>query len=428
MPEVTDETSSHVPVEESDRQVVALLAPRDGVPDVVTTAEGVAKAAESLNRATGPLAVDAERASGFRYSARAYLVQLRREGAGTVLLDPIPCAADLAPLAEVINPLEWILHAADQDLPGLAELGLAPATLFDTELAGRLAGFERVGLAAMVDRVLGFELRKGHGAADWSKRPLPDSWLNYAALDVELLVELRNKMAAELDQQGKSDWAAQEFEHVRLAGPPRPKPDRWRRTSHITSLKTQRQFAAARSLWQAREDLALKRDVSPSRVLPDSAIIDASGNDPRSIEALRVLPVFGGPRQRRHSRIWLQALEDARALPDTELPPKNPPPTGPPPASRWARHDPDAAERLTAARTALAVLAAEVSVPVENLVTPELVRRLCWDWTAPEDGDFEAATEQVFDTGQARPWQRRLTVPVLGAALASVERKSTEDS
>ncbi|MDJ0115140.1 ribonuclease D, partial [Rhodococcus erythropolis] len=68
--------------------------------------------------------------------------------------------------------------------------GLTPAELFDTELAGRLAGFERVGLAAIVERTLRVELRKGHGAADWSTRPLPDAWLNYAALDVEVLLEL----------------------------------------------------------------------------------------------------------------------------------------------------------------------------------------------------------------------------------------------
>ncbi|QTJ69352.1 ribonuclease D [Rhodococcus sp. ZPP] len=416
---VTDETSSTVADEQTALQVVPLLAPRDGVPQVVTTAEGVAKAAAALSEGTGPLAVDAERASGFRYSARAYLVQLRREGAGTVLLDPIPTAADLAPLAEAINPLEWILHSADQDLPGLAELGLAPAALFDTELAGRLAGFERVGLAAIVERTLGLELRKGHGAADWSKRPLPNSWLNYAALDVEVLIELREVMAAELEKQGKTEWAAQEFEHIRLAGPPKPKPDRWRRTSHITSLKTQRQLAAARSLWQARENLARTRDVSPSRVLPDSAIIEASVKSPRSIDTLRALPVFGGPRQRRHTRIWLAALEEARALPDTELPPKTQPFTGPPPPSRWARHDPAAADRLTAARAALATLGEEVSVPVENLLTPDLVRRLCWDWTPPVDGDVGASVDRILAAGGARPWQRELTVPVLGAALSA---------
>lgn len=255
---------------------VPLLTPRNGVPEVVTTAAGVAAAAEALAAGSGPLAVDAERASGFRYSARAYLVQLRRAGAGTVLLDPIPTADALAPLAAAINDLEWVLHSADQDLPGLDELGLRPAVLYDTELAGRLAGFDRVGLAAIVERTLGFELRKGHGAADWSTRPLPDAWLNYAALDVEILVELRDAMAAELEQQGKSEWAAQEFEHIRRAGPPAPKPDRWRRTSRIHTLKDPRRLAIVRELWTARDELAARRDIAPGRVLPDSAIVAAA--------------------------------------------------------------------------------------------------------------------------------------------------------
>lgn len=411
MSEVTDDADVPAPV--------PLLSPHDGVPDVVTTAEGAAKAAATLAAGTGPLAVDAERASGFRYSARAYLIQLRRAGSGTVLLDPIPTGADLATLAAAINPLEWILHSADQDLPCLAEVGLFPARLYDTELAGRLAGFDRVGLAAIVERTLGLELRKGHGAADWSKRPLPESWLNYAALDVEVLVELHAEMAAELERQGKTDWAAQEFEHVRLAGPPKPKPDRWRRLSHITTLGSTRQLALARSLWQAREDLARKRDVSPSRVLPDSAIIAAARENPVTIEQLRALPVFGGPRQRRHSRQWLQALESARALPDDELPTKRPVTTGPPPANKWARVDPEAAERLSAARAALTELSGQVSVPVENLVTPELVRRLCWDWTTPEDGAAESAIDSTLTAGGARPWQRELTVPLLGTALGT---------
>lgn len=414
MPDLSDPAA---PEKTPDHTVEPLLTPRDGVPEVVTTPDGVARAAADMAAGTGPIAVDAERASGYRYSARAYLVQLRRAGSGTVLLDPIPTADRLAPLAEAINGAEWVLHSADQDLPGLAELGMTPAALFDTELAGRLAGFDRVGLAAIVERTLGLELRKGHGAADWSTRPLPDSWLNYAALDVEVLLELRDAMAAELARQGKTEWAAQEFEHIRLAGPPRPKPDRWRRTSHITSLKTRRQLAGVRELYQARDDLARKRDVAPGRVLPDAAIIDAAVKDPKSIEALRGLHVFGGPRQRRYSRIWLQALERARALPDDQLPPKIPPITGPPPASRWARHDPEAAERLASARAALAALSEWVSIPVENLLTPELVRRLCWDWKTLPGMDVEAAVNDKLENDGARPWQRELTVPVLGEAL-----------
>ena len=307
--------------QESERTVVPLLAPADGVPDVVDSPRLLADAVRALAAGTGPLAVDAERASGFRYSARAYLLQFRRAGAGTVLIDPIPLTGAMDALAEVINPLEWVLHSADQDLPGLDELGLRPAALYDTELAGRLAGFERVGLAAIVERTLGLGLQKGHGAADWSSRPLPDTWLNYAALDVEVLLELHEAMAAELESQGKTEWAAQEFEHIRLAGPPKPKPDRWRRTSGIHSLKTQRQLAAVRELWTTRDEIASSRDIAPGRVLPDKAIVDAAGADPRTVDALRALPIFGGPRQRRMSKTWLQALDRARALPDDELPP-----------------------------------------------------------------------------------------------------------
>ncbi|NUP28974.1 MAG: ribonuclease D [Nocardia sp.] len=403
---------------------VPLLVPAEGIPPVCQTAEAVAAAAARLAGGTGPLAVDAERASGFRYSSRAYLIQLRRAGAGTVLIDPIPVADALAPLAAVINGLEWILHSADQDLPGLAELGLRPAALFDTELGGRLAGFPRVGLAAMVEQLLGRELRKGHGAADWSTRPLPEAWLNYAALDVELLVELREAVAASLADQGKTDWAAQEFEHIRLLEPAAPKPDRWRRTSGIHTLRRARQLAIVRELWTTRDTLARGRDIAPSRILPDSAIVAAAKADPTSIGQLRELPVFGGPRQRRYSREWLGAVERARLLPDEDLPRMSQPYDGPPPVNRWERRDPVAAARLARARTVMTRISERVAVPVENLLSPDLVRRLCWDGLADYRSgpdatadEISAAVDGFLKTHGARPWQRELAAEPLAAAL-----------
>lgn len=398
---------------------VPLLAPAEGLPEVVDCPRMVVDAAARLAAGSGPLAVDAERASGFRYSNRAYLLQFRRAGAGSILVDPIPMPGDLGPLAGVINPLEWVLHSADQDLPCLAELGLRPASVYDTELAGRLAGFERVGLAAIVERMLGFELRKGHGAADWSTRPLPESWLNYAALDVEILVELRDAMADELERQGKSAWAAEEFEHVRSAGPPVPKPDRWRRTSKIHTVKDPRRLAIVRELWTTRDEMAARRDIAPGRVLPDSAIIAAAEAEPRSPDDLRALPVFGGPRQRRLSRAWLSAIERARALPTSELPPLTQPFTGPPPANRWSRHRPEAAARLAAARTEMTAISESVHVPVENLVGPELVRRLCWDWDPAPGTDPTDYIATRFADGGARSWQRELVAPRLAKALTT---------
>ncbi|MCM6774375.1 ribonuclease D [Nocardia sp. CDC159] len=401
---------------------VPLLTPADGVPPVLDTAAEIADAAERLAAGSGPLAVDAERASGFRYSNRAYLIQLRRKGSGTVLIDPIPVDGALTPLAEVINELEWVLHSADQDLPGLAELGLRPARLFDTELGGRLAGFERVGLAAMVEKLLGRELRKGHGAADWSTRPLPADWLNYAALDVELLPELRDAVAEVLAEQGKTDWAAQEFEHVRTSEPGPPKAERWRRTSGIHTLRRTRQLAIVRELWNTRDQLARGRDVAPARILPDSAIIAAAEADPKSVAQLRALPVFGGPRQRRYSREWLGAVERARALAESQLPTLTQPYDGPPPVNRWERRDPEAAGRLTAARAAMADLSGRYTIPVENLLTPDLVRRLCWDGlpefrSGGRPDDPEQAIDDFLKSGGARPWQRELAVPRLAEAL-----------
>jgi ribonuclease D len=397
---------------------VPLLCPADGVPDVSVAADEIAVAAQTLARGTGPFAVDAERASGFRYSNRAYLIQIRRSGAGTILIDPVNHGGSpidvLKPVADVLSEDEWILHAADQDLPCLAEVGLRPPALYDTELAGRLAGFDRVNLAAMVERLLGLGLTKGHGAADWSQRPLPDAWLNYAALDVEVLIELRSAIAEVLAEQDKTLWAAEEFEYLRCAESTPTRRDRWRRTSGLHKIRTREGLAAVREMWTARDRIARSRDIAPGRILPDSAIIAAAAADPKTVDGLLALPVFGGQKQRRSAQVWLDALAAART---TDQPPElSESLDGPPPPVRWAKRKPEAAARLEAARSALAELSARVGVPTENLISPELVRRLCWDWQ--NTADPAAAVDVVLSNGGARSWQRSLVVPALAPVLS----------
>ncbi|MEB3983205.1 ribonuclease D [Mycobacterium sp. 663a-19] len=398
-----------------------LLHPAEGIPRLSVTVGEIEAAARLLDSGRGPFAVDAERASGFRYSNRAYLIQIRRTGAGTVLIDPVSHGADpltaLRPVAEVLGSDEWILHAADQDLPCLAEVGMRPPALYDTELAGRLAGFERVNLATMVQRLLGLGLAKGHGAADWSKRPLPAEWLNYAALDVELLIELREAISGILAEQGKTDWAAQEFDYLRAAEPreagPATRRERWRRTSGIHRVRDSRGLAAVRELWTARDRIAARRDIAPRRILPDSAIIDAALADPKTVDDLVALPVFGGRNQRRSAAMWLAALEAARESRDR--PDEVEAPNGPPPPARWSRRKPEAAARLEAARAALWEVSERVGVPTENLVSPELVRRLCWEWEPAPDAP--TAVDEFLRAGQARAWQRELVDPALARAL-----------
>ncbi len=402
----------------ADPEPTPLAHPSDGVPAVSVSTNEIADAAAKLSTGHGPFAVDAERASGFRYSNRAYLIQIRRAGAGTVLIDPVNHGGSpidvLAPLADVLATDEWILHAADQDLPCLAEVGLHPPALYDTELAGRLAGFDRVNLAAMVQRLLGLGLAKGHGAADWSQRPLPETWLNYAALDVEVLIELRAEVAAVLAEQNKTGWAAEEFEYLRHAETTPTRRDRWRRTSGLHKVRTSAGLAAVREIWTVRDKIARERDIAPGRILPDAAIIAAALADPTTVEDLIALPVFGGPRQRRTAAVWLDALESARR---TDDPPDTAEVlTGPPPPARWAKRKPEAAAYLDAARAALGDLARRVEVPTENLVSPDLVRRLCWDFQ--EGTDVSGAVAVFLRDGGARVWQCDLVVPALSVALS----------
>jgi ribonuclease D len=399
---------------------VPLLEPREGLPPLITTADDLAEAASRLASGTGPVAVDAERASGFRYGHRAFLVQLRRAGSGTVLIDPVACP-DLAGIDAALADTEAVLHAAGQDLPCLSELGYHPTLLFDTELAGRLLGYPRVGLGTLVSEVLGLVLEKSHSAADWSTRPLPTEWLRYAALDVEVLIELRDALAAELTEQEKTTWAEQEFAAVLAARPGPPRPDPWRRTSGIHRVRSRRSLAIVKELWLERDRIARHKDISPTRILPDSAIVDAARAAPGTMEELGKLTGFTGRGARRYGQEWLRSIRKAKALTEDELPDSSAPPSdGPPPAHRWAERDPAAATRLTAARTAVAALADAGQLPAENLLAPDAVRRVAW--SPPDPLEPEAVADQLRGYG-ARPWQIEITAtPIAMALLRLIEK------
>jgi ribonuclease D len=398
---------------------VAPLAPllelRDGLPPLTDTPPALAEACAALAAASGPVAIDAERASGYRYSSRAYLIQLRREGAGTFLVDPIGFDS-LAPLQEALAGTEWILHAATQDLACLTEVGLVPSALFDTELAGRLLGYPRVGLATLVETLLGYRMKKEHSAADWSTRPFPSSWLEYAALDVEVLVELRDRLAAELVEAGKDEWARQEFDALR-SFTPAVRAEPWRRTSGLHKVRGRRLLGAVRELWLARDELARQRDVSPGRLVGDSALVAAAMAMPEDRTALLATKGFHGRGAQRYADRWVEALQVARELPEDELPARSPRMDGPPTPRAWAERDPVAAERLVSAREAIARLSEEHNLPAENILSPDSVRRLMW--TPPDPADDDTVAARLREYG-AREWQIGLTAAALADAITLV--------
>ena len=388
---------------------VPLHEPVDGVPHVVDSERELARAADAVRAGQGPVAIDAERASGYRYGQRAYLVQLRREGAGTWLIDPIGCP-DLTPLDDAIGAAEWILHAATQDLACLAEVGLRPRQLFDTELAARILGLQRVGLAAVVEHYLGLALAKEHSAVDWSTRPLPEPWLRYAALDVEVLDELRNLMGVDLATQGKDEWARQEFSAL-LTWAPTERVDPWRRTSGMNTLRSRRSVAVVRELWYARDDIARERDTSIGRVLPDAALVEIAREAPRTTADLP----RGHRAIARYGRQWVEAVRRALEIPEEDLPPRTLPSDGPPPPRVWAEKNPLAADRLGATRAALTGFAEQHVIPVENVCSPDPLRRVVWQ--PPSDHDEQAFSRALLDQG-VRPWQAEIVAPMLVAAFA----------
>lgn len=390
--------------------------------DVIADAAGLADAAAALAAGNGPVAVDVERASGFRYSQRAYLIQVFRRDAGVFMFDP-PAIGDLAPLQAAIGGTEWILHAASQDLPSLREAHLEPPSIFDTELAARLLGHDRVGLGAVVEDTLGITLAKAHSAADWSTRPLPQPWLEYAALDVLHLVDVYDALMVELYEQDKLEIAAQEFDTVlhRPLKPAREEP--WRRLSGLHTVRGRRALAVARSLWTAREEFAREQDTAPGRLVPDRALVAALIADPATKADLSRVKDFTGRASRTQLDRWWAAIEAGRA--DPELPAERASGDGMPPPRAWIDRNPPADARLKAARPAVEAVATELHMPTENLLTPDTLRRLAW--APPAEWDAASISDALAALG-ARQWQIAQTAQVIAQAFVdSVQAPDDED-
>lgn len=384
--------------------------PAGGVPEVVDTVPRLRVAAKRLAAGTGPVAVDAERASGIRYGHRAMLVQLKRAGAGIVLIDP-EALPDLSTVAEALRGTEWILHAATQDLPCLNERGMRPDALFDTELAAKLLGYERFGLAAVVARTLGVRLAKEHSNVDWSTRPLPAEWLNYAALDVEVLIEVADILQEQLLQAGKAEYAQEEFEAL-LDFRPRTYREPWRRTSGLGTLKSKRALARVREMWELRDEVARSRDIAPSKLLRDRDMVEIAGTRISSPEDIRKVRGARSLSKAGLRRLYL-AIVHADGLPEAELPGRRSPDGEP-----RAQVDRMLVKaRLDAMKPAVARIAEDLGMTHDLVVPPSLVKQLAGLTNVGRPSDVS----RFLRTHGARNWQADLVSSALSEAAAGVE-------
>ena len=382
-----------------------LQFPADGLPKVIDSDEDLRIACQEIASGTGPIAIDAERASSFRYTARAYLIQIRRENSGTFLIDPI-AITDFSILSKTLADLEWILHAATQDLACLAELSLTPSKLFDTEHAGRLLGRQRVGLQALLESEMNLSLAKEHSAADWSTRPLPEPWLVYAALDVEKLIELRELLLDDLEKKNRLHWAEQDFAHLVNWKPNPALAEPWRKTSGIHKVRNPRQLAIVREIWLERDQIAKERDKSVSKVLPDAAIIDIAKLELKNARDVYLLESL---RNRSHKSLadhWWQVRQSALALKESELPKISSGLNSIPPTKAWEEKNPDAHTRFTKIRPKVLEISESFEVAPEIIISPDVVRQLCWN--GHESIANKDELEQWFTSQKVRPWQSEL--------------------
>ena len=404
---------------DANNSLPAVQAPHQTV-DVITDRAEYLAAVEALRAGHGPIGIDAERASGYRYSQRAYLIQVFRRGAGTFLFDP-PAVGSFTELNDALADEEWILHAASQDLTCLREVGIDPKRLFDTELAARLAGLPRVGLGTVVEELLGIHLAKEHSAADWSTRPLPQAWLVYAALDVELLVDLREALGGILERDGKTHIADEEFRAVLARDFVVVRQDPWRRLNGVHSVRGGRNLAVARELWNARDQYAREIDTAPGRLIPDAALTAVAKTLPESKRDLAARKEFTGRASRTQLDRWWAAIE--AGLASTDLPTLRGTGEAIPPPRVWADKNPEADRRLKAARAAVTVVSEELNIPLENLLTPDTLRRVAWK--PPQELSVYNVALDLAELG-ARGWQIDATAQVIHDAFVDASQSPEE--
>lgn len=372
-------------------------------------------ACSHLSDLVGPIAVDAERASGFKYSQRAYLLQLYRRGGEILLIDPISALSEreaAEAIQQTVSGQDWILHASTQDVQCLRELGLAAGRIFDTELGSRILGLPRVGLGAVVEHFLGIKLAKEHSAVDWSTRPLAEEWLDYAALDVQVLPDLWDALQLALDASGKLGWALEEFESLPSFQPRDKGQDRWRSISGAHEIRDQRQLAVVRELFEARDSLAQKMDVAAGRLIPDSSIVAAAKTVAKSRSELLGNRAFSGRASRTYIDLWWDAVQ--RGSNTLDLPALRLPAVGLPNHRIWPQKFPEADARLKAARKSLLSLSEDIAVPVENLLQPDSLRTVCFELDLIDES---AIADRLRQLG-ARAWQIGLTAGCIAAAFS----------
>lgn len=219
------------------------------------------------------------------YFPKLALIQIAWSN-GSVIIDPLSC--DVGPLTKLFtSEYEVILHAAQQDLDVLSHaVGAIPAKIYDTQIAAGFLGYSTPSLASLVNTELKVALPKGDRLTDWLRRPLTDAQKSYALSDVEHLLDLYERLNAQLESRSRLAWACDACEELRSrrVGPVDPA-DAWRKQKDVRSMRPRtRGVLAALAEW--RERRAMEADIPPRQVLPDLALQGIAQREPSTVAEL----------------------------------------------------------------------------------------------------------------------------------------------
>ncbi len=252
------------------------------------------------------------------YFPRLALIQLAWDG-GVALIDPL--AVDVAPLANLLErDATAVLHAADQDLEVLERAcGTVPRRIFDTQIAAGFLGHGTPSLQTVTERVLQLRLPKGDRLTDWSRRPLTDTQLTYAASDVAHLLELTDALVEQLEARGRLAWAEQECVDLlhRDRGNQDPDTAWWRLRDSRQLRGSSRGVAQSVAGWRERQ--AIERDIPPRFVLPDLSLLSIAQHPPKTMGELREVRGLDGRHLKGVGEQLLAAVISGRRLTDEEL-------------------------------------------------------------------------------------------------------------
>jgi len=348
------------------------------------------------------VAVDTEGASFHRFVDRIYLLQMSTRDL-TAVLDPLAIGKPDA-LGRILESdrIEKVFHDADYDLRLLhQDYGWNTRKLFDTRVAAQLLGVRAFGLAALLERSFGLKLDKKHQRADWSMRPLPKDMLDYASQDTMYLLELRDRLAGELETAGRWAWAEEEFE--RLEGTRWEQPDGedngYMRVKGARDLG-RRELALFRELVRFRDGIARELDRATFRVAGNEALFAVAKEAPRTMEALTAIKgVPRGIAERRGAEM-LAAVKRGLDVPEDQLPKF-------PRAPRWDR-DANFDNDVNALRAAREEAAQRLGLDPGFLCAREKLETIA--------RKKPKTLEELAEIPDLRRWQ----IEVLGAAFLKV--------